>query len=252
MNKPYNPDVFVPSAPVDPVVQERTQKINDLELGLPLLSERDGKFARDLVYSFRQYGALSDKQGYWVMTLLDRIHEAKNPLPPAAPIAPMIPANQVQLDPGFTKVVALFEAARSKGLKAPRIRLQTEQGLKVVLRMCGPQSKWAGQITVTDNGTSFENRQYFGRITQAGEFLYAHSIREDVLKLVQDLAQNPQGMAALYGFKTSTCCFCGLGLTTSESVTMGYGPICAERYGLSWGEQVETTYTKLTCEEVAS
>lgn len=40
---------------------------------------------------------------------------------------------------------------------------------------------------------------------------------------------------AAYAHESGNCCFCNRLLTTTESVSMGYGPHCAKRYGLPWG-----------------
>lgn len=243
----YNSSVFVASQPQP--VDHRTAMVNELEANLSFLADRDQNFAKDLIRSFRQYG-LSEKQGYWVGKLLERIDAAKAPPAPVeAPAAPSAPA-AVQLDAGFSGIVELFSRAKAAGLANPKIRLETEGGIKIVLRMAGPTSKYAGQITVTDN-KSFDARTYYGRIDADGRYFPSAKACDDVTKLLRDMAANPAKMAALYGHKTSSCCFCGLPLKTSESVTMGYGPVCAEKFHLPWGQHVETTYTKITLEDPA-
>jgi len=42
--------------------------------------------------------------------------------------------------------------------------------------------------------------------------------------------------AHTFGRITRTCCYCGLGLTTPESVGAGYGPTCAKNHRLPWGK----------------
>lgn len=44
--------------------------------------------------------------------------------------------------------------------------------------------------------------------------------------------------AARFGKVTGVCVFCSRKLTDERSITVGYGPICAEREGLPWGELV--------------
>lgn len=36
-------------------------------------------------------------------------------------------------------------------------------------------------------------------------------------------------------FVAQNCCFCGRSLLEPDSLTCGYGPTCAEKYGLAWG-----------------
>jgi hypothetical protein len=42
-------------------------------------------------------------------------------------------------------------------------------------------------------------------------------------------------IASHYGHASTQCCFCSRSLTKGESTTMGYGPDCANKYGLPWG-----------------
>jgi hypothetical protein len=51
--------------------------------------------------------------------------------------------------------------------------------------------------------------------------------------LLVEFGLNPAGVAKAYGKLMGNCCFCGLKLTDPKSVAAGYGPICAEHYGLS-------------------
>jgi hypothetical protein len=46
---------------------------------------------------------------------------------------------------------------------------------------------------------------------------------------------DPVGAATLNGRVTGQCCFCQRHLETKESVTAGYGPVCADKWGLPWG-----------------
>lgn len=42
--------------------------------------------------------------------------------------------------------------------------------------------------------------------------------------------------AAKFGHITGQCVFCARKLTDERSIAVGYGPVCAEREGLPWGE----------------
>ena len=43
--------------------------------------------------------------------------------------------------------------------------------------------------------------------------------------------------ASAFGGLTGTCVFCSRRLTDERSIAVGYGPVCAEREGLPWGEE---------------
>jgi hypothetical protein len=130
-------------------------------------------------------------------------------------------------------VYALFEQAISHKLKWPKIRLQTPFGLPVVLARAGERSKYFGQIMVTDGGPFAANR-YFGRIDSHGLFHATDSATREVFVVLLKLATSPVETAREYGMLTGNCCFCNLKLTDARSTANGYGPVCAEHYGLQW------------------
>lgn len=232
-------------------MSELKNKRDALAESAQFLSTRDRAFANDLISFFDSRKSWSEKQQYWVDTLTQRGLDNKprgeqqplqflNPnLPPAAP-------EPVQ---NLARISQLFQKARDQGLKYPKIRLEAEDGTKVVLRFSGGQFGKPSYIGITDNASYHEGRRYFGRIDLDGRFTKAWQATPEVLKLINQLAEDPVGLAKLYGLKTSTCCFCARPLETSESVTMGYGPICAEKFGLPWGQTKESTYTCLTLEK---
>jgi hypothetical protein len=70
---------------------------------------------------------------------------------------------------------------------------------------------------------------------------------EGIAGALADLGGNLAERAAAFGHETGVCCFCSRGLTDERSVTVGYGPICAERYGLPWGTVPAGKKSKLSC-----
>jgi hypothetical protein len=54
-------------------------------------------------------------------------------------------------------------------------------------------------------------------------------------KLIEDFVPEMQ----VNGRKFKRCCFCSRELTDSPSIVAGYGPICADKWGLPWGEATE-------------
>jgi hypothetical protein len=45
--------------------------------------------------------------------------------------------------------------------------------------------------------------------------------------------------AAAFGKLVGRCCFCSHAIDTPESTAVGYGPVCASKYGLPWGDAVQ-------------
>jgi hypothetical protein len=125
-------------------------------------------------------------------------------------------------------------------LKYPKINLETENGLPVVLKLNGSRSSNPGHLAVTNGGAyGSDSNVYYGRVSPEGAFFSntwsASKGLQAVENLLVSLAQNPQAVATAYGRQTGNCCFCSKLLTDPQSVVVGYGPICAEHYGLPHG-----------------
>ena len=57
-----------------------------------------------------------------------------------------------------------------------------------------------------------------------------------------DVAEDPSKAGRIHGHRVRWCMFCGLELRTTDSLYYGYGPICAEKWGLEWGDAVERKF----------
>lgn len=80
------------------------------------------------------------------------------------------------------------------------------------------------------------NTKWVGFIQRDGTLSERHCLSENLVTFLEAFAKDPAKYATIYGIKTGACSFCGRELTDPRSVTVGYGPICAEHYGLPWGE----------------
>lgn len=177
-------------------------------------------FAHDLMNNYRRFKKLSDKQMEWVEKLIE-----------IATAPPKGASEYSQIIPGFQAIRDILNQAATK-VKWPAIRLMTQKGqrFKVYPRQ---NRKDVCCVKVGD---------YNGDVS--GEVLDTSYLRflpdlTDVLNCLHEFAAHPKEMALLYSKKTSTCCFCGLGLENPASIMVGYGPICAENYGLPWGDKPE-------------
>lgn len=139
----------------------------------------------------------------------------------------------------FEEVITLMQRGSTK-LRFPKIRLQTEDGQKVVLSVAGAKSKAPGTVNVTDGG-SFEDGTWFGRVAPDGKWSPSGRVppatQASVTTLLTALAQDAAGTAAKYGKITGQCCFCSKPLNDARSTAVGYGKTCAANYGLPWGEK---------------
>lgn len=136
---------------------------------------------------------------------------------------------------GLHRIVKMMRDAAAR-LKHPRV-VFTADGTDYRLNVAGPMARIPGSINVTSTG-AFEDRSWFGRILPDGTFEPNGRLPESaaVGAALQCFDADPVKASREYGQRTGRCCYCTLELTDKRSVTVGYGPICAEKYGLPWGE----------------
>lgn len=196
--------------------------VQDLEALLDNLKDGDRTFADSLingVYGFKKRGGLTDKQRPHVFRLLEMAMGGRD-------------SSAVSVG-NVAGVVALINKA--KGLiKWPKIVFEAEFG-KVKIWIQGAAAKYPGAIGLTVNG------MWFGRIQQDGEFqgsgtYFSSTMKDDFLVLLKEFSADPAGVGAKYGKLAGKCCFCQKGLDDPKSLGVGYGPVCAKRYGLPWGD----------------
>lgn len=107
------------------------------------------------------------------------------------------------------------------------------------LGRAGPDSRDPGTVSVTTDAKAYADRTYFGRIDRDGVFDPTRGDATTATAIgaaLRAFAEAPTEQAKLYGQKFGRCCFCGLELTNRASIHAGYGPICAEKFGLPWGD----------------
>ena len=165
-------------------------------------------FERDLVAKRR---ILSPKQVAWVFVLAEWTANPRKP-------------RETEAFPG---ILDLLTRARDAGKRYPKIKLSVD-GQPVVLALSG-----AGKVNVTD-GRGFHQGVWYGAIQPSGAFREGSEV-DTVLPVLKQLEDDPAGVASQHGVATGNCCFCAKELTTKESRSVGYGPICAGNHGLPWG-----------------
>lgn len=190
--------------------------------GLSRLAPHDRTFATSLMASIStRRGAPTERQ----IAALERIAQRiTTPAPSGIQIGSM------------AAVVALFDRATASGLRRPKIRLNIPHVGVVKFSVAGNTARVPGSINVVTG--SGEDQVWHGRITREGQFQPSFRVQPTraLLNGLRDFAANPAGTATAHGHLTGNCCFCARELTDSRSVTVGYGPICADHYGLPWGE----------------
>lgn len=70
---------------------------------------------------------------------------------------------------------------------------------------------------------------------QYGKVFNGRSFQYEAGALTGSLRTPTAEEAAAHGHAHGNCVFCSRDLTDERSTTVGYGPVCAERYSLPWG-----------------
>lgn len=205
-----------------PVQLDPLQKIavETLQAEMSKLAPRDREFAGSLISNFHRWGRLSDRQMPWIDTLLQRATAPK-------------PEPKAYVNVDFKPIQDLFDTA-ARRLKRVKIKTQDATGQAVVFNRAGPNSKYAGQIMITD-GQPFGQNKFFGRIDTTGEFFATRAATQTVCEAVEEFSNDPAGAASRYGRLTGGCSFCNHSLKDERSIAVGYGPVCARNFGLKWG-----------------
>jgi len=190
------------------------------------LAASDSGFAASLINQFEKRGALSEKQMYWVGVLLARA--VAGPSAAASPDAP---------NPKLEDASGLFTffANAGKKLKWPKLSFNLDEVGEFRLQVAGFKAKFPGSINMTD-GKPYGMNKWFGRIALDGTIEFSGRAlpneRIVIERLVRSFSKDPKGTAAKYGLKTGNCCFCNKKLEDEVSTAVGYGPVCAKKWGL--------------------
>lgn len=182
------------------------------------------------VWNNKRYpaGRMSEKQVALVERLIKEADEGK-------------PERDTADVGSFERVCHMFAHAKSQKLKFPKIELLLGQ-FRVRLYAAGPNSKNAGHIQVKSPS------RYFGHVSPEGVFtFFGHTDQDEaLLEALRQFGADPVRTAARYGKITGNCCFCrkpvGEG-KDKRSVKEGYGPQCAEKWDLPWGNKIRGGYS---------
>lgn len=184
------------------------------------------QFAVDLNWKSAHPKGLSEEQMKWVHILVVDALKAKELEKDKDEIA------------GLESLIEFFDKA-AEGLKKPKVTLEDTEAGKVVIDRGAEGSRYPGWLHVT-NGRKWSERgrRYYGRIDRDGRFDYRPSednIHKLLVDVLYDFAADPETVAAEHGKRTGRCCFCATEIEHPDSLAVGYGPICAKRYGLPHG-----------------
>lgn len=192
---------------------ERRQYLLD---NIEKLPAKDQGFARSVATA--RYP--SPKQWHWIGVMADRIDQPRAPLE-TAEVGDM------------RGILKMFDHYAAHHVKLPKIRLATDAGT-IRLYPAGQGSAYQGCIQVKEEDGE---RRWIGRIDRDGKFTISPKFPNTtaIRDKLRELSSDPLGTATKHGRLMGRCCFCNIRLTDERSTQMGYGPVCADSFGLDWG-----------------
>ena len=160
-----------------------------------ILKSLSSNFAQSLYSTYKQRYCLSPAQYYWAF----KIAEESKPIPP------------VKLHSNLQEFVAHVPLLQFK------VAMEDRTMAKVFLR------------THTDRILVSTGFQVCGHII-GDEFFPTKKCPMTVKAELVIMSVDPMLWMQAYGKATGICCVCGRELTNEESVSLGIGPICRERF----------------------
>ena len=118
-------------------------------------------------------------------------------------------------------------ARAGERLQKPQVRMLGPEKEELKLYPAAQDSNWKGFLFIYLAGQSV------GSIDREGKFRPRQNCPDWVAPALERFAAAPIPTAREYGQLTGRCCFCNRRLTDEISVQQGYGPVCAENYGLA-------------------
>ncbi|BAU40136.1 hypothetical protein [Ralstonia phage RSP15] len=196
--------------------KQKTDKLEAFKKEHPLIAEwfegSDFPFAVSLREAVMKYGTLTENQANAAYRCIDKLDQAKK-------AAEDRKKNALSVD--ISEIKKVFDTALSKGYKKPGLRLA---GFK--FSPAPATGKNGGAVYVK----SLESGEYMGKVMN-GKFFKTRECSEDAEEAIVQAASDPKNAAISFGRLTGVCACCGRELTDKESVALGIGPICAEKYG---------------------
>ena len=170
-------------------------------------------FASSLVQQYDRKRSLSDRQLDAAERMLAKIAATRAEKAARAAAAPSV---------DLTRVHAMFAKAMASGHKRPVYR-----AAGLALSLAPLSGRNAGSIYVKDDETG----DYLGKVTEDLRFNPLRTAPEWAAEALSRIARDPSTAAVEYGRETGRCSCCGRELTNPDSIALGIGPICKDRWG---------------------
>lgn len=137
----------------------------------------------------------------------------------------------VKVPRAVDRVIELLNKACGPKLKKPKIGILLANGTDAVtLNLADPKGRNPGYVymkTLT--------KGYIGKISPEGKLYATYDISQDVKDAIVRFAVDPLSEVTKFAKAKGCCCFCWKTLDDPDSVSWGYGPICAKHNRLPHG-----------------
>lgn len=207
--------------------------IEQLRAALPNVPATRRDFAQSLIAYFEVHNRWSARQQFFVDQIVEQARQsAQSTLPGTGSPAPLNAE-------GCATVLRWFARNRERNPTGRRVRVTFPRAsVGAGLRLSSPSRTSA----YSADNTFFIHRDglYVGRVTD-GQLIARDATAATTLAAV---LADPLAATISAGRATGTCCFCARELTDTRSVSVGYGPICADHYGLPWGDTEPRTVSR--------
>lgn len=127
----------------------------------------------------------------------------------------------------LSKILSILRHGERSALKHVHVKMQDNADLTICFRV--KDSKYL----IGDE----RKPTLYGEILNGGDWEQPTRLNPEIVTIVKQIENDPIAYAKEHGYKTGRCCFCSRKLTDPKSVDVGYGPVCAEHYGLPWGQR---------------
>ena len=178
------------------------------------------EFALNMREAVRRYGDLTEGQMNATLRCIEKFNAAK-----AARALQNVELEERRKDAtpvDISHIVSAFANAKAKNIRSPKLRLLGEDH-KLEFSRAPDHGKNPGAVYIK------EGEEYLGKI-YAGKFEPSRGCSTELQAAVYAACTDPEQAAIAYGRRFGVCSCCGRELTNHESIDLGIGPICREKY----------------------
>ena len=151
---------------------------------------------------------------------------------------------QIITESGFERLYALIDGAKAK-LQKPSITVRVALGDEfdnAEQTLCFQADKRNHCVHVKSSHR--KGATQFGLINFEGLFTFNGTLSASHRAAARIVAEDPLKAIIEFGHASGSCSFCRKDLTDIRSVSVGYGPICAQKFGLPWSNLNITQMTE--------